>query len=197
MRLCHFFALAAVCLVALGLRTSAERARGQAPPQLRGSAPRVIYPIPDVEYFGETPKDAEQGALHAATEKVASYFHQNVPVLCDWVPSEETLVNRRVISLIGEPEQVEMQGHVYYKARVQVELSTKNLGELAEEARTVRMHDRQLLLARLLAGAVAVLLVISGYLRLEDATRGYYTTLLLLAAVAGGAVVGVGLWLLA
>jgi hypothetical protein len=59
------------------------------------------------------------------------------------------------------------------------------------------MHDRQLLLARLLAAAVAVLLVITGYLRLEHATRGYYTTLLRLAAVGIVAVVSAGLWLLA
>ena len=39
-----------------------------------------------------------------------------------------------------------------------------------------------LLLARVLGGALAVLLVVAGYLRLEEATRGYYTKLLRLAA---------------
>jgi hypothetical protein len=52
------------------------------------------------------------------------------------------------------------------------------------------------LFARVLAGLVALLVVAGGYLRLEEATRGYYTTLLRAAAVAFLALVGAGLWLL-
>jgi hypothetical protein len=198
MRPCNFLALAACCLLALGLRTSTERARAQAPALNATAASRAIYPTTwEMEYYGETPKDAEDGALQAAAEKVTAYFHQNVPALSDWSPSAESLANKRVISLLDGTEQVELPDKVSYRARVKVEITSKNVGELAEEARGARMHDRQLLLARLLAGAVALLLVVAGYLRLEDATRGYYTTLLRLAAVGVVVVVGAGLWLLA
>jgi hypothetical protein len=198
MRPCHYLALAAFCLLALGLRASTERARAQAPSFNATAASRAIYPTWEpVEYYGETQKDAEEGALQEAAEKVAGYFHQNVAALSDWSPSAESLSNKRVISLLEGTEQVELQGKVSYKARVKVEFSSKSVGELVEEARGTRMHDRQLLLARLLAGAVALLLVMTGYLRLEDATRGYYTTLLRLAAVGVVVVVGAGLWLLA
>ena len=43
---------------------------------------------------------------------------------------------------------------------------------------------------------MALLLVCGGYLRLEEATRGYYTRLLRLAAFCTLVGVGVGLWLL-
>jgi len=42
-----------------------------------------------------------------------------------------------------------------------------------------------------------LLLAVAGYLRLEDATKGYYTRLLRLAAVAFVALVGAGLWMMA
>ena len=66
---------------------------------------------------------------------------------------------------------------------------------MQRHAQQDRVLDRHLLLARVLGGAVAVLLVLAGYLRLEDATRGYYTRLLRLAAIALVALAGVGVWL--
>jgi hypothetical protein len=63
-------------------------------------------------------------------------------------------------------------------------------------ARQGRMESRHLILARILGGLVAMLLVLGGYLRLEEATRGYYTSLLRLSAVGVLTAVGAGLWLL-
>jgi hypothetical protein len=59
-----------------------------------------------------------------------------------------------------------------------------------------RAAGRQGLLARVLAGLVALLAAVACYLRLEDATKGYYTTLLRVAAVGFVALVGAGIWLL-
>ena len=52
------------------------------------------------------------------------------------------------------------------------------------------------LMVRVLAALVALLAAVACYLRLEDATKGYYTTLLRLAAVGFVALVGAGIWLL-
>jgi hypothetical protein len=51
---------------------------------------------------------------------------------------------------------------------------------------------RQHVLLRVLGGVLALLLVVAGYLRLEEATRGYYTTLLRMVAlgVLGAVVLG-------
>ena len=47
-----------------------------------------------------------------------------------------------------------------------------------------------------LGGSVALLIVLGGYLRLEEATRGYYTRVLRLTAAGVLSAVAVGLWIL-
>jgi hypothetical protein len=66
--------------------------------------------------------------------------------------------------------------------------------KMQDQARQdVRQH-RQVMLFRVLAGLVALLLVLGGYLRLEEATRGYYTGLLRLTAAVLLLFVAAGLW---
>jgi hypothetical protein len=199
MRPCFFLSLAAFCLLALGFRTSADRARAQASPSTVAATARVSYPTWEVKRLGSDPDHAREEALAGACVEVANYVRQNVPAMGDWNPSPDYLLSKRVISPIGEPEPTGAGGPIIgiLEAKVKVELTRQVVQEMVGEARTERMHDRQLLLARLLAGAVAVLLVTAGYLRLEDATRGYYTTLLRIGAAGVVAVVGAGLWLLA
>jgi hypothetical protein len=200
MRLCHFFALAAFCLLALGFRASlVERARAQASPLAGVTTPRVPYETWVVKRFGEDPDSAREKALSDACDEVAAYLRKHEPALADWYPAQESLLSKRVISPMGEPEPAGAGGPMVgiFEAKVKVEIKPESVREFVSEARIIRMHDRQLLLARFLAAAVAVLLVITGYLRLEHATRGYYTTLLRLAAVGIVAVVSAGLWLLA
>ncbi len=79
--------------------------------------------------------------------------------------------------------------------RVQLEVTREQAEDLDKVAREERMEPRHLLLARILAGMVAMILVLGGYLRLEEATRGYYTLLLRAAAVLVLVAVGAGLYL--
>ena len=62
--------------------------------------------------------------------------------------------------------------------------------------RQARAAQRQGLAAKGLAAVVAVLLAVAAYLRLEDATKGYYTALLRLVAVGFVALVGAGIFFL-
>src|SRR5262245_33764753 len=118
MRLCHYFTLAACCLLALGLRTSADKARAQASPAAGPAAPRGPYPTFDeVEFYGENPKDASDGALKEAAKRAASYFQQNIPAIGNWTPPEDSLLKKRVISPVDVPEQIEFQDRVSYKGR--------------------------------------------------------------------------------
>lgn len=64
------------------------------------------------------------------------------------------------------------------------------------QTRHVRAEYRQAVMGRLLAVVVALLAAVAAYLRLEDATKGYYTTLLRLAAFAFVACAAAGIWLL-
>jgi hypothetical protein len=62
-----------------------------------------------------------------------------------------------------------------------------------EAQQTERALHRQGVMARVLGGLVALLVAVAFYLRLEDATKGYYTTLLRLVAVAFVALVAAGI----
>ena len=53
-----------------------------------------------------------------------------------------------------------------------------------------------ILLGKFLAGFVAFLVAVAGYFRLEEATKGYYTTWLRVGVLGFIAVVGAGIWLI-
>jgi hypothetical protein len=91
-----------------------------------------------------------------------------------------------------------------YRAAVRVEVSAFVRPEFDAQERqfqeSLRQHraaQRQKILAVVVAGLVALLLVVAGYLRMEDATKGYCTRLLRTAVVAFVALAGAaGIWLL-
>jgi hypothetical protein len=56
-------------------------------------------------------------------------------------------------------------------------------GMLLQKEREARMQDRMLWAGRILAGVVVLLVAVAGYFRIEDWTKGYYTTWLRLATV--------------
>jgi hypothetical protein len=89
------------------------------------------------------------------------------------------------------------------RAVVRVEVDQQARSEIEEQERQYQHKERQeratarqSIMVRVLGGLVALLVVIACYLRLEDATKGYYTTLLRLAAVTFVVLVGAGIWLL-
>jgi len=78
-----------------------------------------------------------------------------------------------------------------------VEVLSSDLQDIYRQEQVYRIGQRQLFLARLLALVVAGLAAIATYLRLDEATKGYYTTLLRVGSIALVAMVGAGLWWLA
>ena len=79
-------------------------------------------------------------------------------------------------------------------ATVQIRVTDDNVKRLCDQARQQRVEQRQHWLGLGLGGFVALLLVGAGYLRLEESTKGYYTALLRLAAVALLGTVAGGIW---
>ncbi len=67
--------------------------------------------------------------------------------------------------------------------------------EYRKQQRQVVAHARQLMLGKVLLGLVALLAALVGYFRLEEATKGYYTGWLRLAALGFLAVICTALWL--
>jgi hypothetical protein len=140
--------------------------------------------------YGSTVKDAEASVL----EQAQDWLNEHVDV--GWKPSADYLRQKGLVHF-GEPaeETLEHAGHVYV-VKGQLEVNSTQAEEMRQVARGQRMVQRHLVFARILGGLVCLFVVAGGYLRLEEATRGYYTTLLRLAALTVLALVGVGLWLL-
>ncbi len=172
-----------------------------------------------------TDDEAVKDALDKARAKVTEYLRSQSPPM-EWSPDPTWILVRLVRDLKDEqrikelefenPREVQFAGHTAQvekeefkglgemrRAAVLIEVSPFAQGEIEQQERQWqakqrqdRAASRQGVLARVLAGVVALLAAVACYLRLEDATKGYYTTLLRLAAVAFVARVGAGVWLL-
>jgi hypothetical protein len=171
-----------------------SRARAADRPAAEPAAPepREVFVV---DGYGRSPELARKVALENGEAKVVDLlrgkFGQG-----QIVPSAslraDALRQNGVLVPLGEP-QADGLGSQRYKARVQVELTSTFIQEVQSFSREARSKDRHLLLGRMLAAVVVMLLVFASYLRLEDATRGYYTWMLRLGA---GAIVGFAVLLL-
>lgn len=155
--------------------------------------------------YGETEQSARSNALRKAVEVVEASVNERLDgrrAIPARLMTPSYLEGMLVIAEEGKPEK-DPEADNAIRARYKVSLNEGYLNTVASEARKEwiaeekeerqdRVGDRHLTLARILGGVLAVLLVAAGYLRLEEATKGYYTTLLragaiglLLAAAAG------------
>jgi hypothetical protein len=66
---------------------------------------------------------------------------------------------------------------------IEIPLVPELKGLLIQKEREARMQERMLWVGRILAGVVVLLVAMAGYFRLEEWTKGYYTTWLRVATV--------------
>jgi hypothetical protein len=162
-------------------------------PVAAGAAVRTDNPTWEVEGFGKTRDTAEENALKDACEKVVEHltrkYGSNV-----FLPDPTYLREARMARVVEvKPVDLPHSGEVQ-KVTLVVELKPENVQDLLRQGREQRSLERQRIAALGLGGVVVLLLVVVGYLRLEDATKGYYTTLLRLAAVSLLGLTGVFLY---
>lgn len=156
-----------------------------------GGFVRPDYPAWEVEGFGKTAEAAREDALKQAREKVVEHLSQKYgsPVLL----REDTL--QRMTQEVGPPKEEELPvSGLVMKVTLTVQVKPEHVQEWQQQARELRMGERQRVAGLGLGGVVVLLLVVVGYLRLEDATKGYYTTWLRLAAASVLGLVGVCLY---
>jgi hypothetical protein len=144
--------------------------------------------------WGQTHEDAELNALKRAQDSLIVYFaEQNHPL--QWRPKLDYINNNLVKNRDPQPVQDlgdgvgEVQG-----VTLKMEISAKDWQYMLGEDRRLRAESRMLLLAKVLAGLVASLGAVAGYLRLEEMTKGYYTAWLRFAALSFVSAVGAGIW---
>jgi hypothetical protein len=115
---------------------------------------------------------------------------------------QEFLIGDR-FRAVEETRTVDDQGQEKETRRVWVKVAInpenwkqiQNENRLAEDQKRVKlMRSRMVLLVKFLAGIVALLATVCGYLRLDEWSKGYYTKWLKLAAVGCVGVVTVLLW---
>jgi hypothetical protein len=172
-----------------------ERAREAANARQQEPAQPANDPAWTVDGYGENPADAEEDALRRARESVQKYINEHYSQL-KWAPTAEELQKAGVMRLEGAPEARQIKDEEVQVAHAKVELTRGYREGLQKMVLLQHTRARQWLAAKALGGVVALLLVCGGYLRLEEATRGYYTRLLRLAAFCTLVGVSVGLWLL-
>lgn len=139
----------------------------------------------EVEGFGEKDDDARNRAVERACDVVADYL-RDTHNETDYKPKAEYLLELKIIpptndvsvTNAGLSELPNMK-----KATLQLQISPESVKKMCNQAREQRAEKRQHWTGLGLAGVVAFLLVAAGYLRLEEATKGYYTGLLRLTAL--------------
>jgi hypothetical protein len=138
--------------------------------------------------YGVDPASAEQKAFEDAASELDRWLAENRPDITGWEPSPDYVRQRGMARVDGEPRDVEIEPvggfHAAKEVRLEVDVRVQDLDDMAWRARHHRMEERQVWAGRGLAGAVALLLVVAGLLHLEEWTRGYYSRLLRLGAVA-------------
>jgi hypothetical protein len=147
----------------------------------------------EVEGRGQNKKEAKREAVRKAWKAVVDYLRSLDPPV-EWTPSLAYVGHR-----LGEgTRRPEKDVKVLPDTTVQywtwpLAITADDLDEMRYQDRKDRMGERMLFLGKILAGILVLLIVVAGYVRLDEWTKGYYTGWLRLA---GGILVlfGVGLW---
>jgi hypothetical protein len=148
-------------------------------------APEVVKRF-DAEGKGVTEEYARAGALDDLRAKIESWLEKKHPEIA-YSPSTAEL---EAMSQFGPPEDwknPDPEGkpalnEVKVAVKLNAELTDANLREFSKKSRQQLAEHRQSLLARGLIGAVGLLVVGTGYLRLEEKISRHKVKLGLLAA---------------
>lgn len=189
-------------MLRVSVSTAEQRRRAIVAAEIKEKTPN------EVDGYGETEQAARANALRKAQGMVEKLLREQVNL--PWViPSGQLapsyLEHYGVIHEIDKPAP-DPKADNALRARYNVLLTDEYVAAVCKQARQESIAQeklerqdsvvwRQQFLARIVGGMVVLLLVATGYLRLEEATRGYYTQILRLTAVVLVALAGVGLWL--
>jgi hypothetical protein len=127
-----------------------------------------------------TKERAEVDARRALREFVASWLNPDVPAGWSAPPQllDAMVVNTRF-------ESVERDYGTLYIAELDVDASLDRRAELVAAYNHEVVHHRLITLGGVLGFVLACLAVVSGYIRTDEVTKGYYTNRLRLLAAAG------------
>jgi hypothetical protein len=189
-------------LLALGLLIAGVQTKLHAQSNSRGtrntrpvSNIREVKAWDDITAVGETKQDAENNAYLEARSRVINYFSDELNIHLDWVPSIEDI--KRLVKtppVEEQPVNLGVGSETARRVKLQLSMSVEERNEFLRKDRDHRVVQREIFLGKILAGLVAFLAAVAGYFRLDEATKGYYTGWLRLAALGLVGIVGAGIW---
>ena len=174
MRISTWLHLAALCLIAGSLSVSV------APLSARSPVPEPNKPLIHEEFtgYGKTETAARNDALEHASLWLVDHSGLG------WTPDAQYLLDRALVRF-SQPEDKEFEQPMgtMKVVKMQLDITAERASEIQKQAQHQRMEERQKSSLLIVLGVVCLLGVVGGYLRLEEATKGYYTRWLRLAAV--------------
>jgi hypothetical protein len=176
MRISTSLRLAALCLLAGSLSASPSPLAAGSP------VPEPKKPAIHEEFkgYGTT----ELAARKSALERACAWLKDDRGL--GWAPNPEYLIDHKMVRF-GEAADMKSDDPMLKDMKVvtmQLEISTEQARDIHKQAQQQRMKERQRQSLLVLIGIVGLLGVVGAYLRLEDATKGYYTRLLRIAAIS-------------
>lgn len=144
--------------------------------------------------YAETREEAERDALAKARTSVEEYLRSLEPPVF-WTPSQEYVNARLVKKRQEEPLDAPDLGVVMRRVRLELEITPKDRADILQRDHRYQVEQRMLWLGKVMTILVALLAAVSGYVRLDEQTKGYYSGWLRLGAVGFVAAVGLALFL--
>lgn len=156
---------------------------------------RVVRKDPswNVTGYGKTNEDAFQNALEKAYEQVSLYFHERIRGW-QWPISAEFIRDRLVKDVQRESLLDEPSGETFRQVNLRLEITPEDQRLAFDTDRRYRMEHRMMWLGEILAAVLVVLGTGAAYVRLDEASKGYYTGWLRLAALALIGSAGASFW---
>ncbi len=184
MRISTWLHLAALCLIAGSLSASAL------PLAAQPLVPDVKKPLIHEEFtgYGTSRTAAENNALDYGCHWLQEHGGLG------WSPDPQYLRSHNMVRF-GEPEVKDFEAPMgaMKVVKMHLEITANQARDIQKQAQQQRMKERQKLSLLALIGGTCLLGVVGGYLRLEEATKGYYTRLLRIAAIGVLVVIVAGL----
>jgi hypothetical protein len=174
--------------------------RGQPPspprPPAAAATPTPIELTSVKGRISATEQRAHDDARARLESKLREWLEPDVPKA--WkvpVPLVDGLVREvRVTPVAAPSDPVARDYGPMYEAEMRVDLSNPRRAEIVEAYRHEQTLKRLGVLGALFAFVLVCLAVISGYIRADEATKGYYTNRLRLAAAVGAGAAGVAVY---
>jgi hypothetical protein len=187
MRIPGWLHLLTLCLLAGGFQASCSLAQAGPKPV----EPKKFVIKEEFTGYGETVTQAQTDAMARGCQWLEEHSGLS------WSPDTVYLRQHNMVHF-DEPtdEKFEHAGTMKV-VKMQLQITAEQARDMQKQAQQERMKSRQGLSLLVLVGLVGLVGIVGGYLWLEEATKGYYTRMLRLAAIGILILIGLGLCVIA